>query len=102
MKTFVRKPLITEKTMQRASTGWYTFQVDKLADKNKVRKEIEVLYGVSVVKVRSALMHGKVTRVGRKGSVSKKSDWKKIFVKLKTGQTIDAFQIGGPETQRNT
>lgn len=97
MKTFVRKPLITEKTMQRANTGWYAFQADISADKNKVRKEIEALYGVSAVKVRSCLMHGKVTRVGRKSTVSKKSDWKKVFIKLKAGQTIDAFQIGGPK-----
>jgi ribosomal protein L23 len=45
-------------------------------------------------------MHGKVTRVGRKGKTIAKSDWKKVYVKLKNGQTIDAFQIGGSEEKK--
>jgi ribosomal protein L23 len=100
MKTYVVKPLITEKTMHLAGTGWYTFKADVFADKHRVKREIETLYAVSVVAVRSSLMHGKVRRVGRKGKTTEKSDWKKIFVKLKSGQTIDAFQIGGSEEKK--
>ncbi|HCM82408.1 MAG: 50S ribosomal protein L23 [Candidatus Gottesmanbacteria bacterium GW2011_GWA2_44_17] len=100
MKTYIVKPLITEKTMHMSQGGWYTFRSDVSANKNSVRKEIEKLYSVSVEKVRSGLMHGKVQRVGRKGKTAKKSDWKKICVKLKAGQTIDAFQIGGQEEKK--
>jgi large subunit ribosomal protein L23 len=100
MKTHILKPLITEKTMHMAGSGWYTFQGDVSADKHGVQKEIEKLYAVTVEKVRSSLMHGKVQKVGRKGKTVKQSDWKKIVVKLKTGQTIDAFQIGGQEEKK--
>ena len=100
MKTNIIKPLITEKTMSLAGAGWYTFKADVFADKHRVKREIETLYGVSVVAVRSCLMHGKVRRVGRKGKTTEKSDWKKVFVKLKSGQTIDAFQIGGSEEKK--
>jgi len=100
MKTSIVKPLITEKTMLMAGKGWYTFRAQVEANKNKVQQDIEKLYAVSVVAVRSSLMHGKVQRVGRKGKSIAKSDWKKIFVKLKSGQTIDAFQIGGPEEKK--
>jgi large subunit ribosomal protein L23 len=100
MKTYIIKPLITEKTMSLVTTGWYTFNADVFADKHTVKKEIEALYAVSVVAVRSCLMHGKVRRVGRKGKSIAKSDWKKVFVKLKSGQTIDAFQIGGPSEEK--
>ena len=102
MKTFIVKPLITEKTMSLAGNGWFTFRVELSTDKVKVKNEIEHLYAVTVVAVRSSLMHGKVRRVGRKGKSIEKSDWKKVFVKLKSGQTIAAFQIGGPEEKNNT
>ncbi|MCJ7825988.1 50S ribosomal protein L23 [Patescibacteria group bacterium] len=100
MDVHVIKPLITEKTMHMAGGGWYTFQADCKANKNEIRKEIEKLYGVSVLSIRTSLMHGKVRRVGRKGLSVTKSDWKKVSVKLKAGQTIDAFQIGGPEEKK--
>lgn len=100
MKTHIVKPLITEKTMHMSSGGWYTFKADISANKNTVRNEIEKLYAVSVVLVRSCLMHGKVIRVGRKGKKSVRSNWKKFFVKLKTGQTIETFQIGGQEEKK--
>jgi large subunit ribosomal protein L23 len=95
MKTSIIRPLITEKTMGTVGSGWYTFRVDVFADKHVVKNEIESLYGVSVTGVRSCVMHGKMQRVGKKGKTIAKSDWKKVFVKLKSGQTIDAFQIGG-------
>ena len=100
MKTYVVKPLITEKTMHMVGNGWYTFRVEVFANKHKIKKEIEALYAVSVVTVRSSIMHGKVQRVGRKGKSIAKSDWKKVFVRLKSGQTIDAFQIGGSAEEK--
>jgi len=100
MKTYIVKPLITEKTMHMTASGWYTFRAEISADKERVKNEIEALYAVSVTNVRSSLMHGKVTRVGRKGKTIAKSDWKKVYVKLKNGQTIDAFQIGGSEEKK--
>lgn len=100
MKTSIVKPLITEKTMHMTAGSWYTFRVDVSADKQRIRKEIEKLYSVSVLAIRTCLMHGKKQRVGRKGKTIVKSDWKKAYVKLKPGQTIDAFQVGGSEVQK--
>lgn len=100
MKISIVKPTITEKGMQRASGGWYTFQVCVRANKNVIRKEIERIYGVIVTGVRTGRMHGKIRRVGRKGKPTVKSNWKKILVRLKDGQTIEAFQIGGQEGKK--
>lgn len=100
MKTFIIRPLITEKTMGLVGRGWYTFMADVDTDKKTAKQEIEKMYAVSVLDVRSALMHGKVQRVGRKSKIVRKTDWKKIMVQLKSGQTIDAFQIGGSEEQK--
>jgi len=97
MNVYIVKPLITEKTMSLVSRGWYTFRAEVEADKKRVKQEIELLYSVTVLSVRTCLMHGKVQRVGKKGRSVARSDWKKILVKLKAGQTIDAFQIGGQE-----
>jgi len=101
MKTYIIKPLITEKTVAKAQSGWYTFQATQSADKKTTKSEIETLYAVSVTDVRSSVVHGKEKRVGRKGKTVKKSDWKKVYVRLKSGQTIDAFQIGGSEEKKS-
>lgn len=100
MSTYVMRPCITEKTMRESMKGWYTFRVDVSEDKNGVRKEIEKQYNVTVVAIRSGVMPGKSRRTGKKSRLIVGSDWKKIYVKLKTGQTIEAFQIGGPAEEK--
>jgi large subunit ribosomal protein L23 len=93
MKTYVKRPHISEKTLLLAAKGWYTFAVDTRGRKEDIRKEIETLYNVGVTKIRSIAMHGKVRRVGKKMKAVAKSDWKKIMVQLKPGQKIDAFEV---------
>jgi len=51
---------------------------------------VEKSFGVKVEDVRTATFLGKIKRV-RKG-VGSRSDWKKAFVRLASGQTIDALE----------
>lgn len=84
-------PIISEKTTQLAGDGWFTF----MADKNIVKKEaadlIEKGFKVKVVKTRSLNISGKEKRRGQR--VGRTPAYKKILVKLKKGQRIDAFEI---------
>lgn len=77
--------------------GWYTFACVSALSKFDVHRTIEALYSVNVLEVRSSIMPGKTRRVGRKGVTVEKSNWKKVMVLIKPGQTIEAFQIGGSQ-----
>ena len=93
----IKRPLITEKTLQLASRGWYTFVADIDASKYTIASEIARVYKVTVLKVRTVTMHGKVRRTGRKSIPMQKPDWKKAMVTLKKGQKIDAFEVTTPQ-----
>ena len=87
----IRKPLVTEKgTMLRGLTGQYLFEVDRRASKTQIKVAIEKMFKVQVQNVRTLIVHGKVKRVGR--SIGKRSNWKKAFVTLKEGSTIEFFE----------
>lgn len=87
----IYRPLLTEKsTLARYAGSLYTFEVSRTASKDQIAKAVEKAFGVQVVDVRTANFLGKVKRV-RKG-VGSRSDWKKAFVKLADGQTIDALE----------
>jgi len=85
------KPIITEKSYDHASYGKYVFEVSVNATKGSIGKEIKNLYGVDVVEVKTAIMPGKASRIGRTRMFSKPKKWKKAVVKLKEGQSIDLF-----------
>ncbi len=91
------RPLITEKTLTHAARGWYTFIVDEASDKNAIADAISKFYKVTVTDVRTAIMHGKMRRSGRRQTYRKLADWKKAAVRLSKGQTIDAFEVTAPE-----
>lgn len=84
---------MTEKSLTLASHGWYTFVVASDARKEEIARHVGSLYGVRVTRVRTVAMHGKERRAGRTSMRVRKSDWKKAFVRLATGQKIDAFEV---------
>ena len=94
-RNIIEKPLITEKSIQDAQRGVYTFRVDKHANKVEIGKEIEKLYQVNVVSVTTQIVKGKEKTAGKKRQKTRLSDWKKTRVKLKKGQKIEVFDIGG-------
>jgi large subunit ribosomal protein L23 len=91
------RPYITEKTMNLAVGGWFSFVVATDANKAQIAKTVKELYKVTPVDVRTIVVHGKTKRVGKKGKTVAQSFWKKATVKLAAGQTIDAFQMGEQE-----
>lgn len=98
MDTIVR-PIITEKSLRQAATGWYTFEVDCVADKARIARDLGELYNVKVVTVRTSVVPGKARRVGRRGKSVTRADWKKAVVRLAQGQKIDVFEIGSTQEE---
>ncbi len=84
----IRRPLVTEKssTMQ-GLRNQFSFEVATAANKSEVRKAVETLFSVKVVKVNMANVPGKARRMfGRPGETR---PWKKAVVTLRQGDSID-------------
>ena len=85
------QPMITEKTAAASeSNNTYGFKVALKANKNQIRNAIEKLYDVKVLDVKTAVLPGKMKRVGR--SITKTNKTKKALVKLSEGQSIEFFK----------
>ena len=81
-------PHVTEKTsLAMQNHNQYTFRVRRDASKTDIRKAIELMFGVKVTGVQVVNEPGKVRRFGR--TVGRTQDWKKAYVRLSPGQTID-------------
>lgn len=74
------KPIITEKSNIEMQAGKYTFEVNKKATKVDVKRAVEKLFNVKVLKVNTINVSGKEKRVGR--NVGKTADWKKAIVSI--------------------
>jgi len=83
-------PVLTEKSMSEAKKGNYTFFVEKNMNKRQIRKAIEDVFGVKVVKVRTMNIVGEVkrTNMGKKRTTKPK---KKAMVTLDGKDKIDLF-----------
>jgi large subunit ribosomal protein L23 len=81
-------PHVTEKTsLAMQNHNQYTFRVRRDASKTDIRKAIELMFDVKVAGVQVVNEPGKTRRFGR--SVGRTQDWKKAYVSLSPGQTID-------------
>lgn len=86
----IRKPIITEKSMLMAEElNKYTFSVDKRANKVQIRKAIEELFNVKVVKVHKMNTTPKKKRVGQHQGF--KPNMTKAIVTLAEGSKIEIF-----------
>jgi large subunit ribosomal protein L23 len=89
-RDIIKKPIITEKSMEGAAFNKYSFKVDIKTNKIEIRKAIEKIFNVKVTKVNTLTMRGKERRRGK--YVGRTPDWKKAVVTLKEG---DKIEIGG-------
>lgn len=89
-RDIIKKPLISEKSMGLMEENKYTFIVDNNANKIEIKKAIEDIFGVKVLKVRTAAMRGKLKRMGR--YAGKTPDRKKAIVTLQQGDQIEIFE----------
>ena len=60
----IRRPVITEQSMEAVADKKYVFMVDVNADKTQIKEAVELAFGVKVAKVNTIRMKGKVKRTG--------------------------------------
>lgn len=88
----IKKPHVTEKTsMNGEANNTVAIVVDRDANKIEIKQAVETLFKVKVDDVRTINVAGKVKRVGH--NFGKKSNWKKAYVTLQEGQSLDFFEV---------
>jgi len=86
----IKKPIMTEKSYAAIPYKKYVFEVDTNANKVEIKKAVEDLFGVEVLKVNTVSIKGKERRRGR--TVGRTSDYKKAYVELTAdSKTIEFF-----------
>ena len=87
----LKRPIITEQSMEGVAEKKYTFEVDKNANKIQIKKAVEEIFKVTVDKVTTINYIGKPKRMGV--HAGKRADWKKAIVKLTAdSKTIELFE----------
>jgi len=81
------RPHITEKATRSSESSVYVFEIAKAASKLDVLHAMKEQYKVTPVKVTTVTIPAKATTVrGKRGT---KSGYKKAYVYLKKGETIE-------------
>ncbi|KJV55273.1 50S ribosomal protein L23 [Orientia chuto str. Dubai] len=88
----ILRPVVTEKSTLASELKKYVFFVQLDADKYNIKKAVESIFNVNVVKVNIINVMGKVKRF--KGVLGKQVNRKKAVVTIAKEHVID-FGIGG-------
>jgi len=87
----IRRPVITERSMNDMADRKYTFIVDINANKFQIKQAVEEIFKVKVEKVNTIKMAGKMKRMGR--YEGRRPGYKKAIVKLTPdSKTIEFFE----------
>ena len=91
----LKAPHVSEKATNNAEkSNTIVFKVTLDANKVEIANAIEQLFEVKVDSVRTVVVKGKTKRRGAK--IGRRSDWKKAYVTLQEGQSLD-FVEGAAE-----
>ena len=83
----IRSPIITEKATILSEQNKSVFKVHSTANKKTIKKNIEKLFKVNVIKINIINQKRKIKK--RQGKKAFKGGYKKAIITLKKGQSID-------------
>ena len=91
MHDIIRRPIVSEASMENMQDRKYTFEVALEANKIEIKQAVEKIFGVEVERVTTMRVLGKYKRMGV--HTGKRPDWKKAIVKLTPeSKTIEFFE----------
>lgn len=76
----VKRPIVTEQSMEQMEENKYTFEVEKNATKPEIKEAIEEIFGVKVERISTMNVRGKLKRQGV--HQGRRPSWKKAIVTL--------------------
>lgn len=86
----IKRPVVTEKGMTAKETSQtLCFEVMANSNKNEIKHAVEAAFKVKVAEVRTSTTAGKLRRRGKFSGY--RADWKKAWVRLKTGQKMPEY-----------
>ena len=92
MYDIVKRPVITERSMENVADKKYVFEVDINANKTEIKAAVEEVFGVKVEKINTVRMQGKVKRTGAYPA-GRRPAYKKAVVTLTAdSKTIEFFE----------
>ncbi|MDW2924838.1 50S ribosomal protein L23 [Mesomycoplasma ovipneumoniae] len=94
VNNIIKGPILTEKSYQLMSQGVYSFKVSPTTNRSETKKAVEYIFNVKVEKVNIFTVPKKEKKLGKSRGFSTK--YKKAFVKLKPGYTINLFEDETP------
>jgi large subunit ribosomal protein L23 len=83
----VLSPVVTEKSTNLSEINKVVFKVNSLADKKSIKKSIEKIFKVNVIKINIINKQRRI-KIAR-GKKVKVRGYKKAIITLKKGQNID-------------
>lgn len=89
----IEKPIVTEKSHENMAQGKYTFRVVLDATKIEIKRAVENLFGVKVIKVATMRYEGKNKRQG--AHEGKTSNWKKAIVWVDANPSTEKYLTKG-------
>ncbi len=84
----IKYPCITKKSIHLLKSNQYTFIVDRKIIKPQIKKIIEFLFGVTVIKINTCNLKQKHLRF----TTNKKGGYKKVVVKISQKDKINLFE----------
>ena len=91
-RDIIKRPIITENTMNLTAQKKYTFEVDVNANKTEVKDAVEKIFGVKVKKVNIMNYKGKFKRVGRYSGYTNRRR-KAIVTLTPDSKEIELFEV---------
>lgn len=85
----IKQPVITDKTTRLLEKNQYSFLVDPKADKVAIKKSIELIFQVTVIKVNTYHQPPKKRKIGKFQGY--RSHYKRAIVKLAPSDSINLF-----------
>jgi large subunit ribosomal protein L23 len=92
LMTVIRGPHLSEKAHIAAENNQVVLKVRTDATKKDIQQAVELLFEVKVEDVNVVNVRGKSKRFGQ--THGRRVDWKKAYVKLAEGSSVEAF-LGG-------
>lgn len=86
----IHGPCLTEKAERISRNQQLVLEVARSAKKLSIKQAVELLFKVKVAQIRTVNVKGKVKHF--KQIEGKRKDWKKAYVSLEPGHTVDLTQ----------
>ena len=87
----IKRVILSEKGTKLGALNQYFLEVDVKATKPEIRKAAETVFGVHVLKVRTANMKGGLRTIRGTRRQTTESTWKRAIVTVKAGERIETL-----------